>query len=224
GAHQRRAAQRPGVARGLLDRSSRPPLLDRRGRGAARRGRGALRRGLGGRRGEPRYAALRGPTQRAGEPRLRGLPHATAHARDGLGATRRRLELLRPLLADRPRRLPRPVVVAALVLRLRRAPDPRRSRAASEPLRRARGDAPRVQGRAALRAGGRPDRQRRPRPALQPPYVPVRGRPLLRAALRAGALLVTARGGGFHTDVVLVRRPRLLRRGAQGRAAVELPA
>ena len=80
---QRCPAQRSGIARGLLDRSSRPARLDRRGAGAARRGLGPLRRGIAGRErrhrdgAEPERAAFRL------RHRLRHLRHAARCMAEG---------------------------------------------------------------------------------------------------------------------------------------------
>ena len=111
---------------------------------------------------------------------------AALHARGGSGLLDGGWTLYGALLADRDRRLPRAVVVRALVvLRSRRGKRVGRPRAAPQPLRRARGDASRLPRRAARRTRRRRDRRRGPGPAVQPAHLRRRARPLLRAALRA---------------------------------------
>jgi hypothetical protein len=87
-------------------------------RGAARRRLGALRRRLARRQREPRDVAVHRHARDARRRRLRLVRDQAADAGDELGPTRRRLEPVRPLLAHRELRLPRSVVVEAVVVRV----------------------------------------------------------------------------------------------------------
>src|SRR5439155_1098736 len=142
--------------------------------------------------------------------RLRLVSHPARVARDGLGLERA-LERLRALLADRDRRLSRPVVVAALVLLPLGAAAIREAVAARQSLRRPRDHAPRLQGRPPA-LPRRPDhRRRRPRPPGEPARLPGRSRSLLRAALRDRPHLVAGPVAGLRPAAVLVRRARRCR-------------